>query len=48
MKYEKYTLENRSVFISYASKIVHEWNGQLEIFTRTQVIEKFYAISALS
>ena len=23
----------------YASKIVHEWNGNLEIFSRPQVIE---------
>ena len=25
----------------YASKIVHEWNSHLEIFSRPQVIEKF-------
>ena len=33
------TVENRREFIRSASKIVHEWNGQLEIFIRPQVIE---------
>ena len=31
--------ENRIGFIEKASKIVHEWNGHLEIFSRPQVIE---------
>ena len=32
--------EKRSGFIgNAASKIVHEWNGNLEIFSRPQVIE---------
>ena len=39
--------ENRKEFITLASKIVHEWKGQLEFFSRLQVTElKFYAISA--
>ena len=33
------TSENWSSFIGKASKIVHEWNGHLEIFSRPQVIE---------
>ena len=33
------TSENRSGFIGKASKIVHEWNGHLEIFSCPQVIE---------
>ena len=34
------TSENRSSFyIGKALKIVHEWNGQLEIFSRPQVVE---------
>ena len=31
--------ENRRVFIRKVSKIVHEWNGYREIFSRPQVIE---------
>ena len=31
--------ENRIGFIEKASKIVHEWNGNVEIFSRPQVIE---------
>ena len=33
LKCGKLTLENRREFISYTAKIVHEWNGHLEIFT---------------
>ena len=31
--------ENRKEFITLASKIVHEWKGQLEFFSRLQVTE---------
>ena len=31
--------ENRGEFIREASKIVPEWNGHLQIFSRPQVIE---------
>ena len=31
--------ENRKEFITLASKIVHEWKGQLEFFSRPQVTE---------
>ena len=34
-----YTSENRSRFIEEASKIVHEWNRHLEIFSHAQVTE---------
>ena len=33
------TLENRREFIREASKIVHEWNGDLEIFTLPQALK---------
>ena len=33
------TSENRKKFITLASKIVHEWKGQLEFFRRLQVTE---------
>ena len=33
------TSENRKEFITLASKIVHEWKGQLEFFSRLQVTE---------
>ena len=33
--------ENRKEFITLASKIVHEWKGQLEFFSRLQVTENF-------
>ena len=33
------TSENRSGFIGKTSKIVHEWNGHLEIFSCLQVNE---------
>ena len=33
------TSEYRGEFISSASKIVHEWNGGQDIFSRPQVIE---------
>ena len=35
------TSENRKEFITLASKIVHEWKGQLEFFSRLQVTENF-------
>ena len=37
VKYEIRTSENRGKFLS--SKIVHEWNGHLEIFSLPQAIE---------
>ena len=41
------TSENRKEFITLASKILHEWKGQLEFFSRLQVTElKFEAKSA--
>ena len=49
MKCEKrnFVTENRKEFITLASKIVHEWKGQPEFFSRLQVTElKFEAISA--
>ena len=36
---KKYISENRRIFIRQASKIVHEWNGHLEIFGRPKSIE---------
>ena len=33
------TLENRREFIGYATKIVHKWNGYLEMFSFPQAIE---------
>ena len=33
------TSENPKEFITLASKIVHEWKGQLELFRRLQVTE---------
>ena len=33
------TSENSSGLIGKASKIVHEWNGHIEIFSLPQVIE---------
>ena len=33
------TSENRRAFISCASKIIHEWSGRQEIFSRPHVIE---------
>ena len=33
------TLEKRREFIRYATKIVHKWNGHLEIFNLPQAIE---------
>ena len=33
------TSENRKEFITLDSKIVHEWKGQLEFFSRLQVTE---------
>ena len=33
------TLENRREFIRHARKIVHKWNGHLEIFSLPQAIE---------
>ena len=38
-KCEILTSENRREFIRQALKIVHEWNGNLEIFSRPQVRE---------
>ena len=38
-KCENETLENRREFIRQALKIVHEWNGDPEIFSRPQVRE---------
>ena len=35
------TSENRKEVITLASKIVHEWKGQLEFFSRLQVTENF-------
>ena len=32
-------IENRREFIRYITKIVHEWNGHLEIFSLPQAIE---------
>ena len=31
--------ENRKAVITLASKIVHEWKGQLQFFSRLQVTE---------
>ena len=39
MKCEKLNLETCREFITHASKIVHEWNGHLEIFSLSQAIE---------
>ena len=36
---KKKNSENRRKFIRQASKIVHEWNGHLEIFSRPKPIE---------
>ena len=33
------TSENRREFMTYASKIAHEWIHHLEMFSRPQVIE---------
>ena len=33
------TSENRKAVITLASKIVHEWKGQLQFFSRLQVTE---------
>ena len=38
-KCENETSENRREFIRQALKIVHEWNGDPEIFSRPQVRE---------
>ena len=44
---KKKTSENRREFIRYASKIVQEWNGHLEIsVSRPQLIENSQAIFA--
>ena len=43
MKCEKLTSGNRREFISmirWASKIVHEWNGHLEIFSQVKEISR--------
>ena len=43
VKYENQTSENRREFIREASKIVHEWNVYLEIFSRllrTGILQK--------
>ena len=37
------TLENRWEFIRYATKIVHKWNGHLEIFSLPQAMENVKA-----
>ena len=37
------TLENRWEFIRYATKIVHKWNGHLEIFSLPQATENVKA-----
>ena len=37
---KNYTLKNRREFIRQASKIEHEWNGHLDIFSLPQAIEK--------
>ena len=42
MKCEKLTSENRREFIREASKIIHEWDGYLEILGRPSVIENNY------
>ena len=34
------TSDNRWEFIRLASKLVHEWNGHLEMFSCPQLIEK--------
>ena len=39
MKSENQTSENRKEFITQASKILHEWNGHQESFSRPQVIK---------
>ena len=39
VKCENLTSENRREFIRWAAKIVHEWNGHLELFSPLQVIE---------
>ena len=41
MKEKNKASENRKEFITLASKIVHEWKGQLEFFSRLQVTENF-------
>ena len=41
---EKLNFKN---FIRWASKIVHEWNGHLEVFSRPQVIENSRQYSLL-
>ena len=33
------TSENRKAVITLASEIVHEWEGQLQFFSRLQVTE---------
>ena len=40
LKCEKLNCRNRREFIRYVTKIVHEWNGYLEIFSLPQAIEK--------
>ena len=40
VKCENETSENRREFIRQALKIVHEWNGHLEIFSRRQVTDR--------
>ena len=39
VKCENLTSENRREFIGQASKVVHEWNVHLEIFSRPHVTE---------
>ena len=39
LKCENYTLENSRESIRYVTKIVHEWNCHLEMFSLSQAIE---------